>query len=354
MPSLQRLPVELLDEVLKAIDDFATLGVAILSYKPFYLIYKAHPVIIHRHVLENSLGPEVVDTALRSIRISAWMPTCHHTDIQDVVEIVCTDFHEDKMVKHRITDAEYSKLFARARICDKLEVVYSRWYKDRLTDRKSLLAPAERKAFRMCIHRLWLLSSFAGSDGIALDAIRDRVVRQQLFYDSYSSQDVYYLHSVVDWMRELVGECLTPSDYAALDFIRMKCIVGGPDVVLEIYEYPLQSGATLEQVPGLVDADDRGWKDDIRHIFEERKLLSPSAPVGEIPSHVVPLVVLPEASVLECSHCHTRRGVRLWNETSMPFLLSVRSTRAHCPLQIGSMYRANINSRRCRSGSWDI
>ncbi|KZV81861.1 hypothetical protein EXIGLDRAFT_703228, partial [Exidia glandulosa HHB12029] len=175
MPSLQRLPVELLDEVLKAIDDFATLGVAILSYKPFYLIYKAHPVIIHRHVLVNSLGPEVVDTALRSIRVSAWMPACHHTNIQDVVEIVCTDFHEDKMVKHRITDAEYSKLFARARICDKLEVVYSRWYKDRLTDRKSLLAPAERKAFRMCIHRLWLLSSFAGSDGIALDAIRDRV-----------------------------------------------------------------------------------------------------------------------------------------------------------------------------------
>ncbi|KZV84620.1 hypothetical protein EXIGLDRAFT_753747 [Exidia glandulosa HHB12029] len=316
MPCLQRLPVELHDEVLKAIDDFATLRVAILSYKRFYLIYKAHPEIIERRVLENSLGPEVLDAALRSIRIPAWMPTCHHTNIRDIVEIVCTDFHENKMGQQRITDAEYSLLFDHALVCDELEVVFSRWYKDRLTDRKSLLTPAERKAFRMCIHRLWLLSSFAGKDSIVLDAIRDLAVRQQLFYDSYTSQDVYNLHSVIYWMFELVHECLMLSDDAVLDFIRMKCIVGGPDVVFRIYEYPGASWELLEQVEGLVDADPGGWKADLRHIFENRKLSSPGAPEVEIPSHIVPLVVLPEESDFECSHCHMRYGVRLWNEAN--------------------------------------
>ncbi|KZV84608.1 hypothetical protein EXIGLDRAFT_776345 [Exidia glandulosa HHB12029] len=316
MPSLHRLPVELLDEVLRASANFATLRLAILSYKRFYLIYKAHPEIIERCVLENSLGPEVLDAALRSIRIPAWMPTCHHTNIRDIVEIVCTDFHENKMVKQRITDAEWSLLFDRALVCDELEVVYSRWYKDRLTDRKSLLTPAERKAFRMTIHRLWLLSSFAGKDSIVLDAVRDRAVRQELFYDSYSSQDVYNQHSVVGWMVELVEECLAPTEYTFSEFTRMKCIVGSPDAVHAIYDTPEQACAILQHIEGLVDADHRGWQDDIRHILQDREVLSPNAPEGELPSEIVPLVVLPEASVLACSHCHTRRGVRLWNDTN--------------------------------------
>ncbi|KZV84616.1 hypothetical protein EXIGLDRAFT_282758 [Exidia glandulosa HHB12029] len=124
MPSLQRLLVEMLYVALTAI---VHLGAALLSYTHLYTIDQPHPDTIHRRVLENSLDPEILAAAVRSIRIRAWMPTCHHTSMQDIFEIIRTDFQEDKMGKQRITDAEYCQLVERSRICDELEVVYSRW-----------------------------------------------------------------------------------------------------------------------------------------------------------------------------------------------------------------------------------
>ncbi|KZV93060.1 hypothetical protein EXIGLDRAFT_749319 [Exidia glandulosa HHB12029] len=324
MVVFSRLPVELLDAVLREVDDFDTLLAAALSHKRWYGIYTYYKVSIDRDVLKNNLGPIVLNSSLRSIRLKVRVPTYQPAPGQPHLLTFVQNYKEGLMGSISITNAEYTALFERARISDQLERVYSRRYKDRLTQRTSRLSPAERERFRLSLHRLWLLSLFAGDTCILLDPANNPVFRilafrRLLFYDSYTPQEVYDLHRVVAWMQRLVYEC-QPPESANTRFVRMKLIANGPECVLKVFKTPQDWKTVLNPVAGIVGVDPEGWKDDMRSIFAAPVLPQSTASAGGIPRGLSPIVAASAAPGLQCYKCKARPGPRLWNHENWDYL----------------------------------
>ncbi|KZV93061.1 hypothetical protein EXIGLDRAFT_749320 [Exidia glandulosa HHB12029] len=325
MAVFSKLPVEMLDAVLREIDDFDTLLAAALTHKLWWFIYLKFKVFIDRAVLENNLGREVLDAALRAIKLKVWVPTFQYVPGQpSLVKIVKEDFAERRMGSARITNAEYDVLFERARVSDQLERVFSRRCKDRLTQRTSRLSPAERELFRISLHRLWLFSLFAGDTCILVDAtnsplFRRPEFRQELFYDSYRPQEVYHLHVLIAFMEKLVCECQSPQS-PNTTFVRMKVIASGPDSVLQVYKTPEAWKTILNPVAGIVGCDPRGWRDDIHSIFAAPALPQSTAPAGRIPRRFASIITAPAAPFPKCWKCKARPGPRLWNDENWDHL----------------------------------
>ncbi|KZV96457.1 hypothetical protein EXIGLDRAFT_765267 [Exidia glandulosa HHB12029] len=273
MSTIHDLPVEMLDEVLMAIDDLAALEGAVLSYRRFYNIYKARQDVIRRRVLRNALGgDDVIAASLRMIYIEAVLrnyPPTHPTNPSWHVDHFLVDIKplkEDK--KNTPTASEYGICVERARICQQLEVLYSRSMKDRHTDTASRLSLEESDRFRAAVYRLWLLGMYPRSKVQSL--CTDAATRVQLFYDGYTARDVYDLHCVLDWFKEIVGELLPVDDTLH------HCLCAGPAQILEAYlepdclSYHVRSASRFQNQSG--DA----WKEDLLLVFKAHQLLSPA------------------------------------------------------------------------------
>ncbi|KZV95932.1 hypothetical protein EXIGLDRAFT_734219 [Exidia glandulosa HHB12029] len=319
MTSLQSLPQELHALILKFVDEIATLRAAVLTYRPFYTACYDNENAVRRSVLGNLVGPKMRDAALRSVRVPAYMPTHREPEPGQpgsFVQVVKTNLSEAAMSAQAISDDELRILCHRARVCNELEVLYSRWHKDRLTGNQSLLTLRESDDFRLCIYRLWLLSLYTAPGSIVSNYFNKVEHRELLFYSDYTPQEVFNLHLVIDWMHEVVRQCELP-DGRTQNAYHLQCIVGGPELVLDIYMHPEKlaeylKGIKLTQL-GATIGETWTSTSDLQHVFKTHHLLSPNETVARIPDGIVP-IVLPRVPVSACWKCGGHPGERVWNE----------------------------------------
>ncbi|KZV88578.1 hypothetical protein EXIGLDRAFT_772548 [Exidia glandulosa HHB12029] len=318
MATIHDLPLEMLDEILMAIDDPEALTTAVLSYRRFYNIYKARKDVIKRRVLRNALGgDDVIASSLRTIRIETIMPNYSPVDPTDRARFLqdIEPLGEDK--RNTPTASEFAICVERARLFQQLEVLYSRSEKDRRTDKTSLLSFEESDRFRTALHRLWLLGLYIRSTSVVQMLCMTAATRIPLFYDGYTAQDVYDIQCVLDWLDDLVFGCLpveTTCDWR--EPLRLPCLCLGPATVLKAYLEPRKARAYMRCNDiwrfGSYDA----WKEDLLTVFQEHQLLSPKEEEVKIPYEMKPIVVLSEVLALKCwtPKCEAQSGVRLWNE----------------------------------------
>ncbi|KZV95944.1 hypothetical protein EXIGLDRAFT_734228, partial [Exidia glandulosa HHB12029] len=252
------------------------------------------------------------------------------------VQVVKTDFSEAAMVAQAISDDELKILAHRARVCNELEVMYSRWYKDRLTGSQSLLLLRESDDFRLCIYRLWLLSLYTGPGSIVPNYFKKVEHRELLFYSDYTPQEVFNLHSVIDWMHEVVRQCELP-DGRTQNSYHLQCTVGGPKLVLDIHTHPDKlteylKGVKLTQLGATIDNTSTG---DLQHVFKTHHLLSPNETEARIPDGIVPIVALPGVPVSTCWKCGQHPGERVWNEDSTLPVYLLRTITHASPFRLG-------------------
>ncbi|KZV93054.1 hypothetical protein EXIGLDRAFT_749316 [Exidia glandulosa HHB12029] len=321
MSTIHDLPLEMLEEILIAIDELATLKVAVLSYRPFYNIYKGRKHVIHPRVLRNSLGgDDVIASYLRTIYIETFLhnysqrnPAYRAHPAQFIQDIQL--LRED--TTNTPTASEYAICVKRTRVFQQLEVLYSRSEKDRLTDKTSRLSPGESKRFRTALHRLWLLGLYTRSDSVVQTLCMTAATRVPLFYDGYTAQDVYDIHCVLDWLEELVIQCLPVELRNEFHVpLRLICLSVGPLTVLKAYLEPRKARARLQNSDTWRRNSHDAWKEDLLPVFKAHRLLSLTENVVKIPREIKPIVVLPDVSNLQCwlPTCGAQSGVRFWNE----------------------------------------
>ncbi|KZW01733.1 hypothetical protein EXIGLDRAFT_48352 [Exidia glandulosa HHB12029] len=316
----QRLNDDILDIILTHAADFAVVLAATLTHKRWHAAYTHHKAGIDRRVLVRVMGPRRIAAALCSIRTKAWVGPCREFTIPGqpaVEEIINRDFRECHM-DLRISDAEFPILLEYARVCHQLELEYSRWSEDRPTQRAR--SPAERDAFQLSVYRLWRFSLFCSDDCVFQDASNDDLFsdpgfRAKIFYAAYTAQEIHNLHAIIDWMREVIGRYGSAGSMSS-HTIRMCCIVGGPQTVLNIIKTPHKCRTILEAVRGLVYADRQGCAGDPRFIYEARNLLATTAAVNAIPASVDRRIITPHLYEPLCWKCLAGPGVPLFNHNN--------------------------------------
>ncbi|KZW01730.1 hypothetical protein EXIGLDRAFT_48266 [Exidia glandulosa HHB12029] len=212
----------------------------------------------------------------------------------------------------------YPSYRVRARVCHQLELEYSRWSEDRPTQRAR--SPAERDAFQLSVYRLWLFSLFCSDDCSFQDASNDDLFsdpgfRAKIFYAAYTAREIHNLHAIIDWMREVIGRYWSTGSMSSRP-IRMRCIVGGPQTVLDIIETPHQCCTILEAVRGLVYAGRQGCAGDPRFIYEARTLSATTAAVNAIPAGIDRRIITPDLYEPLCWKYLTGPGVPLFSPFS--------------------------------------
>ncbi|KZW01698.1 hypothetical protein EXIGLDRAFT_47936 [Exidia glandulosa HHB12029] len=320
MSTIHDLPLQMLDEILMAIDDPAALTAAVLSYRRFYNIFKARKDVIKRRVLRNALGgDDVIASSLRTVRIETILPNYNQYNPVDRARFLwdIQPLKEDKT--NTPTASEYAICVERARLFQQLEVLYSRSMKDRRTDKTSRLSFEESDRFRAALHRLWLLCLYTGSTSVVQVLCMRAATRLPLFYDGYTAQDVYDLHCVLDWLGELVIGCLpveTTSEFR--EPFRLICLCAGPAKILAAYLEPDRLHDHLRNIDASRFRSDDGWKDDLIPVFKSHQLLSPAETEVQIPSEMKPIVVLTEEPDVKCWNptCGAQPGVQLWDATN--------------------------------------
>ncbi|KZV86010.1 hypothetical protein EXIGLDRAFT_725260 [Exidia glandulosa HHB12029] len=319
MSTIHELPLQMLDEILMAIDDPAALTAAVLSYRRFYNIFKARKDVIKRRVLRNALGgDDVIASSLRTVRIETILPNYNQYNPVDRARFLrdIQPLKEDKT--NTPTASEYAICVERARLFQQLEVLYSRSMKDRRTDKTSRLSFEESDRFRAALHRLSLLGLYTGSTSVVQVLCIRAATRVPLFYDGYSAQDVYDLHCVLDWLEELIIGCLPVE--ATSEFrepFRLICLCAGPAKILEAYLEPHRLRDHLRNIDASRLRSDDGWKEDLLPVFKTFQLLSPAATEIQIPYGMKPIVVLAEEQDMKCWNptCGAQPGVQLWDAT---------------------------------------
>ncbi|KZV93058.1 hypothetical protein EXIGLDRAFT_55578 [Exidia glandulosa HHB12029] len=134
----------------------------------------------------------------------------------------------------------------------------------------------------------------------------------ELFYSSYTAQQLYHQHLVISWMEELVHECQSSPGFRSHflpDFIRMRVVANGPDWVLRVLKTP-QQWKTLTPVVGIVGNDPAGWKSDMQYFFV----------MTGLPPGITPIVAASAEPDLQCWKCTARPGARLWNQENWGYL----------------------------------
>ncbi|KZV85987.1 hypothetical protein EXIGLDRAFT_753018 [Exidia glandulosa HHB12029] len=309
--SLLALPPELLVAIFECIDDPATLLPAASSCKKLHTIYDVGKHLILPRVVCNAMGGDGAFTAsLLALRIDAILPDYDDLNPADVA-LFRADVQALKDSASTPTTAECKKCFERVRICQDLEVLYSRFRKDSSTSNVSRLTRTESSKFCVALHRIWLASLYM--DSVVHDLCMEPVTRVPLLYNDYSAQDVYDIHCVLEFLGEQVGESLpnqnTPRPRGAL---QLECLFCGPENLLEAFLKPEKAADYLFN--GDWDRPSgHPWNDDLRLVFIRLGLLNATATTLTIPTAIRPIVdPAVHLDLQQCWGCHEQAGFRLW------------------------------------------
>ncbi|KZW01724.1 hypothetical protein EXIGLDRAFT_829905 [Exidia glandulosa HHB12029] len=310
MAVCDRLPVELTIAIFKLTNNLATVMAAAQTHKRWRDIYYDNQYIIDRSVLVSQLGPRVAPVAVRCARVQVLMPTFRDPRPGDpsFAEILQDRLSEARVLDEVVTAAEVPVLRELVRICRRLERVYScRPYDptgddEETTDRTGPLSLAEQDGFELAVYRMDLLSVLSREGSVVLDTFSDPDVRSTIFYDAYTPQEVFNIDAVIEWMKALIGRS---------GLSRMQCIVGGPSVVLQVYETPTLPRQVIDTLVGSVHPDFGGWDVDLPYAIERRGLSFSAG--GNLPASIIQMITSPDLPAFKCCNCSARPPVRLSN-----------------------------------------
>ena len=117
---LSRLSSDVIDIILTAVPDFATLLSVILVSKHIHSVFETRPNSIIRIVAENQVGHGVLPQALRVVRLGV------DASQQSEAEIQVANLPEEKdVLAQQITRQEAAALARNARVANTLEVLFS-------------------------------------------------------------------------------------------------------------------------------------------------------------------------------------------------------------------------------------
>lgn len=217
MLSLVDLPLDVLDGILNALPDFATLGACILSCKALYNAYAARASSIQKAVIANNLGTGALFTlAMQTIRAEQRLAADAADRPDDLTSMrgLMLSMRDTKYTLRDVAPTDVSKLAERIQVSAGYEDIYSQRFKDKHSN-TSCLAPEESDAFRTALLRIWLVGIFVYCGSVGVDAWSDWDFRNQFLYRPLSDQELYELLLVLSWLEEAVAneiDDITPFD----------------------------------------------------------------------------------------------------------------------------------------------
>ncbi|KAJ6600882.1 hypothetical protein B0H10DRAFT_2082561 [Mycena sp. CBHHK59/15] len=206
---LSSLPVDedVVDRILTFCPTFGTLQSAMLTSKSFYNVFATRPKSITRSVAYNIVGP-ALPQAIRVLRfVKPDEPVNEYSDLLQSSWPETTDISASP-----ITANEKILLAKNAELVRRLEDIFSVRHKDR-TSQTTQLSSMESWRFRRAVYRnLHYCDVFEASKyrpdhhGFHFDAdfIREMVAVRATMLQDYPTEELYELHAVVDFLRELV------------------------------------------------------------------------------------------------------------------------------------------------------
>ncbi|KAI0768569.1 hypothetical protein BD413DRAFT_614436 [Trametes elegans] len=158
MASLNRVPPDVIHEILINLPDTADLGATIHASKTFYKVFRAHPQLITDTILNRVVGAGLLQVArlafyaLHPARIH--IPQVDNLPTEDAFRSTGWSLNRDMM----------SAINARTDVAQTLQDWYSLRRKDR-TSLQSQLDAQELARFRRALYRYWLLFDAAMHNG---------------------------------------------------------------------------------------------------------------------------------------------------------------------------------------------
>ena len=124
---LSSLSMDIIDTLLTAVPDFATLLSTVLASRDIHRVFETRPNSIIRAVAENQVGADVLPQALTVVRLPE--DAYSKSKAQSLVE--CLPDEKD-MIAQQITRQEASALARNARVASGLEALFSIRYESSL------------------------------------------------------------------------------------------------------------------------------------------------------------------------------------------------------------------------------
>ncbi|KZV84867.1 hypothetical protein EXIGLDRAFT_841878 [Exidia glandulosa HHB12029] len=324
MPLLATLPLDVLARILTLTADYNTLRAAALSCKGLYAAYEAYPIGINKSVAFNLLPAAVLAPALRAIRVGDELASI---STSDNVEDIMHKHDEVRVFDTLLTSTECTALQSRACVVARIEVMFSRTFKDRTSVSSSRLSAGESELFQKALHRIWLFTQVIRHcyvdfpDEVGRDEVADFEWRKDLLYANLSSQDLWEIETVLRW---LYVACEDLKAFVDPDYVPIIVQVG-PDGFINLFDK--EPSEVDEVIPDIDEPLGFEWEEDIRAVLEERKFEVPggvsrpeSAPKG-----LNPLLQTVFGKDDMCASCSSKIGLALLNQTNWEYNKWLRS-----------------------------
>ncbi|KAH7913800.1 hypothetical protein BJ138DRAFT_1124095 [Hygrophoropsis aurantiaca] len=216
---------DLTDRILTNLDNFKTLGAAILASKSIHAAFRRRPRSILRAVAYNQIGP-ALPQALRLLRCER-LQRRKKRPVTDVLENLRI---HGELERPDISPHEIKSLSEKARVVQTLEDIFSNRMKDHRF-KASQLTSVECLQFQRASYRIWLFSTLHGYQGCTIRRRKTRPKRrnfefsdddsndgedheythqhlllQKCFFDSFPTQDVKEICEVLVFMTNMARE----------------------------------------------------------------------------------------------------------------------------------------------------
>ncbi|KAJ6608036.1 hypothetical protein B0H10DRAFT_2069371 [Mycena sp. CBHHK59/15] len=207
---LSSLPVDedVVDRILTFCPTFGTLQSAMLTSKSFYNVFATWPKSITRSVAYNIVGLALPQAICVLLSVKPDEPVNEYSDLLQSPWPETTDISMSPIANEKILLAKNAELVR----C--LEYIFSVRHKDRYrTSQTTQLSSMESWRFRRAVYRnLHYCDVFEESKywpdhyGFHFDTdfIREMVAVRATMLQDYPTEELYELHAVVDFLRELV------------------------------------------------------------------------------------------------------------------------------------------------------
>ncbi|KIK94613.1 hypothetical protein PAXRUDRAFT_827819 [Paxillus rubicundulus Ve08.2h10] len=201
---------DIVDRILTALPDFATLTSTILTCKAVYTIYRAHPASIQREVAYNFVGAALPE-AIRYVRCKA----------ANMILLPPNQLlGKDEFTKNpALTKGEICHLISLSKYAKEVEDVFS-WREKDYRSQSTRLSALESYRFHRALHVLSLYSSTYGQDAYLHDEYIDDVEDdedprlderklqaldlREKFFDTFSTLELREIQRVNDFLEEII------------------------------------------------------------------------------------------------------------------------------------------------------
>ncbi|KAJ4482373.1 hypothetical protein J3R30DRAFT_3458685 [Lentinula aciculospora] len=376
MPYENGLPVsdDIIDRILLFLPTFSSLKATILTCKSFYQVYQTHPKSIVRAVAYNITGPalpqalecirhrDIVKSPHRFKSRPHWGESEEESDDEGSNEDRQRRFEETSKPRSSkvwnepildseeanagsrdlslapITAAETYTIIKNAKVVAFLEVLFSFRYIDRSAS-ISQLSPSESLDFHVAMYHLMLYTSIfhPGTWSLFSDPESDDDVnarkhakafeKRKKFLSSFSTSELLQLHSVAEFLKEVLAWCLRLSGYPPE--ICDLAVAAGPALIVECFNNQDKGIEPLEDILDYFEEElefhpliDGYLTNPLVKNLEARKVKLPPSDF----THWLSISSRTTERNSQCDRCHKSYGFEIFSRSTFTEYIN-----GHCP-----------------------